>query len=144
MSKEYKDDMRDLIIENETYTKKHMTEIVEYCEEDVLTLEKLFYKILEDYEKEGADAATVLTQSTFHGRAMGVCAQIETNGIPMNTELFNDFNEHFPNIKNDIIVEANKTLNVYDENNKFKIGDIVNIIESRPFSKKKRWEVINK
>ena len=51
MSKEYKDDMRDLIIENETYTKKQMEDIIEYCEEDVLTLEKLFYKILEDYYK---------------------------------------------------------------------------------------------
>ena len=128
MSKEYKDDMRDLIIENETYTKKQMTDIIEYCEEDVLTLEKLFYKILEDYEREGADAATVLTQSTFHGRAMGVCAQIETNGIPMNTELFNDFNEHFPNIKNDIIVEANKTLNVFDENNKFKKDKFTDLV----------------
>ena len=51
---------------------------------------------------------------------MGVCAQIETNGIPINAELFDDFNKHFPSIKNDIIVDANKTLNVFDENNKFK------------------------
>ena len=120
MSKEHKDDMRDLVMENETYTKKQMTNIIKYCEEDVLTLEKLFYRILEDYEKEGVDPATLLTQSTFHGRAMGVCAQIETNGIPMNSELFDDFNKHFPSIKSDIIIEANKTLKVYDENNKFK------------------------
>ena len=33
---------------------------------------------------------------------------------------------------------------VHDENNKFKIGDIVQIIESKPLSKKKKWEVINK
>ena len=120
MSKEHKDGMRDLILENETYTKKQMTDIIEYCEEDVLTLEKLFYKILEDYEKEGADPATILTQAVFHGQSMSVCAQIETNGIPMNTELFNDFNEHFPSIKHDIIIEANKTLNVFDDSNKFK------------------------
>ena len=97
-----------------------MSDIIKYCEEDVLNLEQLFYKILEDCEKEGADPATVLTQATFHGRAMGVCAQIETNGIPMNIELFNNFNEHFPSIKHDIIVEANKTLNVFNENDKFK------------------------
>jgi len=120
MSSEHKDDMRDLIMENETYTKKQMSDIIKYCEEDVLNLEQLFYKILESYEKEGADPATVLTQSTFHGRSMGVCAQIETNGIPMNTELYNDFNKYFPSIKHDIIVEANKTLNVFDENDKFK------------------------
>ena len=28
--------------------------------------------------------------------------------------------------------------------NKFKIGDYVKIIESKPFSKNKRWEAINK
>ena len=37
-----------------------------------------------------------------------------------------------------------KKYHAHDENNKFKIGDIVKIIESRLFSKKKRWEVINK
>ena len=95
---------------------------------DVLNLEQLFYKILEDYEKEGVDPATLLTQSTFHGRAMGVCAQIETNGIPINAELFDDFNKHFPSIKNDIIVDANKTLNVFDENNKFKKDKFTDLI----------------
>jgi len=42
------------------------------------------------------------------------------------------------------VVTASKKYHAHDENNKFKIGDIVKIIESRPFSKKKRWEVINK
>ena len=42
------------------------------------------------------------------------------------------------------IIKRSKKYHAHDENNKFKIGDIVNIIESRPFSKKKRWEVINK
>ncbi len=42
------------------------------------------------------------------------------------------------------VVTTSKKYHAHDENNKFKIGDIVKIIESRPFSKKKRWEVINK
>ena len=42
------------------------------------------------------------------------------------------------------VVTSSKKYHAHDENNKFKIGDIVKIIESRPFSKKKRWEVINK
>jgi len=32
----------------------------------------------------------------------------------------------------------------FAEKNKFKIGDNVKIIESKPFSKKKKWEAINK
>ena len=42
------------------------------------------------------------------------------------------------------VVTSSKKYHVHDEKNKFKIGDDVKIIESKPFSKKKRWEVINK
>ncbi|MDC0231708.1 30S ribosomal protein S17 [Pelagibacteraceae bacterium] len=42
------------------------------------------------------------------------------------------------------VITSSKKYHAHDENNKFKIGDIVKIIESRPFSKKKKWEVINK
>ena len=42
------------------------------------------------------------------------------------------------------IIKRSKKYHAHDENNKFKIGDIVKIIESRPYSKKKRWEVVNK
>ena len=42
------------------------------------------------------------------------------------------------------VITSSKKYHAHDENNKFKIGDNVKIIESKPFSKKKRWEVINK
>ena len=42
------------------------------------------------------------------------------------------------------IITSSKKYHAHDEKNKFKIGDIVKIIESKPFSKKKRWEIINK
>ena len=42
------------------------------------------------------------------------------------------------------VITSSKKYHAHDEKNKFKIGDVVKIIESRPFSKKKRWEVINK
>jgi len=42
------------------------------------------------------------------------------------------------------VITSSKKYHVHDENNKFKIGDIVQIIESKPISKKKKWEVINK
>ena len=42
------------------------------------------------------------------------------------------------------VITSSKKYHAHDENNKFKIGDHVKIIESKPFSKKKRWEVINK
>ena len=42
------------------------------------------------------------------------------------------------------VISSSKKYHAHDEKNKFKIGDTVKIIESKPFSKKKKWEVINK
>ena len=44
----------------------------------------------------------------------------------------------------DKVMTSSKKYHAHDENNKFKMGDNVKIIESKPFSKKKRWEVISK
>ena len=40
------------------------------------------------------------------------------------------------------VMKARKKYNAHDENNKYKIGDKVSIIESKPFSKNKRFEVM--
>ena len=40
------------------------------------------------------------------------------------------------------IVKVRKKYNAHDENNKFKTGDKVSIVESRPFSKNKRFQVM--
>ena len=42
------------------------------------------------------------------------------------------------------VMTSSKKYHAHDEKNKFKIGDEVRIIESKPFSKTKKWEVINK
>ena len=40
------------------------------------------------------------------------------------------------------VIKVRKKYNAHDENNKFKTGDKVSIIESRPYSKNKRFEVM--
>jgi len=40
------------------------------------------------------------------------------------------------------VLKVRKKYNAHDENNKFKNGDKVSIIESKPFSKNKKFEVI--
>jgi len=40
------------------------------------------------------------------------------------------------------VMTSSKKYHVHDEKNKFKIGDEVKIVESRPYSKKKRWETL--
>ncbi len=42
------------------------------------------------------------------------------------------------------VVTSSKKYHAHDETNKFKIGDEIKIVESKPYSKKKKWEVINK
>jgi small subunit ribosomal protein S17 len=40
------------------------------------------------------------------------------------------------------VVKVRKKYNAHDENNKFKNGDKISIIESKPFSKNKKFEVM--
>ena len=40
------------------------------------------------------------------------------------------------------VIKARKNYNAHDENNKFKTGDKVSIIESKPFSKNKKFQVM--
>ena len=40
------------------------------------------------------------------------------------------------------VVKAKKKYNAHDEHNKFKNGDTVSIIESKPYSKNKKFEVM--
>jgi small subunit ribosomal protein S17 len=40
------------------------------------------------------------------------------------------------------MVKRHKKYLAHDDGNVHKIGDVVNIIESRPFSKNKKWAVV--
>ena len=40
------------------------------------------------------------------------------------------------------VIKVRKKYNAHDENNKFKNGDRVSIIESKPFSKNKKFQVV--
>ena len=40
------------------------------------------------------------------------------------------------------VIKVKKKINAHDEDNKFKMGDRVSIIESKPFSKNKKFQVM--
>ena len=42
------------------------------------------------------------------------------------------------------VIKRSKKYHAHDENNKFKEGEIIRIIECNPISKKKRWKVVEK
>ena len=41
------------------------------------------------------------------------------------------------------IISRSKKYHAHDENNQFKVGDFVSIVETKPISKLKTWTVIN-
>ena len=41
------------------------------------------------------------------------------------------------------IIRKTKKYHAHDENNEFKVGDMVSIIESKPISKLKKWRVVS-
>ena len=42
------------------------------------------------------------------------------------------------------VITSSKKYHVHDENNAYKNGDNIQIIESKPYSKMKKWNVIEK
>ena len=88
--------------------------IMDYCLEDVLLTEKLFYKQCERLEKLDTNFLRIIQQATFHGRSMGIAAQIETNGIPINNNLYDDLEEHYPNVREQEMKELEAIFDVYE------------------------------
>jgi len=113
MSEQEKTNNRDLIINNTSYTKQEMKRITDYCTEDVLLTEKLFFKQSEYLEQDDHDTGRSISTNLFHSKANAYTAKVERNGIPIDAELYNDFQRSFPEIAKTLIEETNKELNVY-------------------------------
>ena len=115
MSEDKKDWYRNTIIKNyPNYAKEDETGILDYCEEDVITTEKLFVSQLNLLTSKEKNFHKIISQACFHGKAMGYCAQVEANGIPVDHKLFKDFTANFDKIKKLEIEEINKICNVFD------------------------------
>jgi len=114
-TKEIKELWRDVIINNyPTYTDEQKSGILKYNLEDVIMSEKLFYAQLEKLSFKNDDYHQIISQACFHGRSMGVCAQIEHNGIPVNLELYNDLNDNYEEVKKLEIAALTKVFDCYD------------------------------
>jgi len=116
ISSEKKEYFRKLILENKTYTPDQFNEIVDYCESDVLTTEKLFYKQLEHLDEFNYDPQEIVSQTLFHSKALAYTAQIERNGIPVDVGLYKDFNKYFSEITQELIRDINNKYDLYEDN----------------------------
>ena len=115
MSEAHKTLWRDTIINNfPNYSDEEQQGILKYNLEDVLTNEKLFYAQLEKLSFKNNNYHQIVSQACFHGRSMGVCAQIEHNGIPVNLEIYNDLDKHYEEVKKLEIDSLTKVFDCYD------------------------------
>jgi len=113
---ELKDKWRETIINNyPKYTKKEAAGIIDYNESDVIENEKLFVAQLKVYESRSSNFKQIISQATFHGRSMGVCAKIERNGIPINLKLHNELKDNFEEVKKLEIEEINSICDIYKD-----------------------------
>ena len=120
MTKEQKEEERNIVIDNKTYTNKQRNRILEYCLADVELTEKVFLKQIADIEKKNklkteTDFRRELSQIIFRGASQLNIAQIERNGIPFDNKLKHEFDTYWPLVKDHLIRKYNKEINVFDE-----------------------------
>jgi len=121
----------DLILSKKDYSKEELERILNYCLSDVLTLEKLFLKQLDDIEKLKSKAGPndIISQAIFSGDAMAATAQVEFNGIPTNNGLLNKIRDNYPAIREEIIDDINSRIDVYDDSYTLKKDKFYKLIE---------------
>ena len=130
ISKEEKDRFRDMCIEQNTWTESEKEEILNYCKGDVLMNEHVFYKILNDLENIcGNDYDTLLEQALARGQIMACYAKIQRNGIPIDNDKVQTFNEYWSYVKHAVIQRFNKELNLWDEDSKFSNNKFYTLIK---------------
>ena len=105
-----KESYRDLILRGD-YTQEEQTKIMNYCEGDVIALEKLINVM----------GGRLSPQALLRGRYMKSVAVMERNGIPIDVPLYNHLTDHWEEIQNDLIAEVDKNYGIY-EGRTFKYG----------------------
>ena len=115
------------------YNLEEQNKILEYCLSDTEVLRQVFIKQVQDIEnkinlKTDEDFEKELWQIQHRGYAQGCVSLVERNGIPADINLIHKFNNTWPLVKDDLIREINKDLDVFTEDLKFnfkKFNDLI-------------------
>ena len=116
--------IEQILSNNPDYTEQ---QLLDYCTQDVLNLEEVFYSQLKDIETtfRNKGPIEVIQHALFHGRSMAAVGQVEFNGIPIDEKLFSEITTNFPAVKEKMIAEINERIDVYENgsfsNKKFQI-----------------------
>ncbi len=100
-----KDAWRDLVLRRGPWTDTERIGILDYCETDVVALANLYPKMapLLDWPR-----------ALLRGRYMQALAGMETNGLPIDTDMLTKLIQHWPRIQNRLIADIDAEFQVYD------------------------------
>lgn len=96
--------MRDLIMSGGPWSEQEKLDIFDYCESDVIALEKLLPKMVPFLN---------ISLSLLRGRYMKAVAQIERNGIPIDMETLAAFKNSWDSIQEQLIRKIDADYGVY-------------------------------
>jgi DNA polymerase-1 len=99
-----KDEMRDLTLRGGPWTDDERNAILTYCESDVAALARLLPAMLPNID---------ISRALLRGRYMVAAAQIERNGVPIDTEMLGYLNRYWSDIQDQLIADVDTTYGVY-------------------------------
>jgi len=100
-----KADMRELAMRGAPYTAEEMSALLDYCQSDVESLARLYERMWQHIDLERA---------LLRGRYMAAAAQIERNGVPVDTGMLGRLRQHWGDIQDRLIAEIDKDYGVFD------------------------------
>ena len=100
-----KQDLRARILSGGPWSADDRAAILDYCESDVLALERLLPAMLSRID---------LPHALLRGRFMKAAAAIEWNGTPIDTATLDLLRQHWTNIQDDLIAEIDRDYGVFE------------------------------
>jgi DNA polymerase I len=107
-----KDEMRELVLRVGPWSLAERAAILDYCESDVGALARLLPVMLPKID---------LPRALMRGRYMAAAAQMERNGVPIDTATLAQVTEHWLDIQDQLIADIDINYGVY-EGRTFKAG----------------------
>ena len=100
-----KEQMRERISRGGPWAKGERQAILDYCESDVVALDRLLPVMLPSID---------LDRALYRGRSMSATAVMEHHGVPVNSERLGQIRERWESIKDHLIARINPDYQVYE------------------------------
>ncbi|MGN6171881.1 MAG: hypothetical protein ACTHPS_02800 [Streptosporangiaceae bacterium] len=126
ITKEQKDDDRQLVMRGGPWTGDERRRILDYCQTDADCLGPLLERMVGHIQLRPAG----LGQALLRGRYMAAAARMECTGVPVDTELLGKLRANWDSIKLDLVQAVDKDYGVYDGTT-FKAGLFASYLADR-------------